>query len=405
MQPKSFICRMAMKAGTFKPESRPQTNSASQSTDSSEASIASRMSVSAICSNQNPLVSLEAIASQMRLGQTYEEPSRGSPQVKPQPATAWEQPELTPLSDSSSSLSETSPHLPIGELTSPQNEEETPRPLKRKRQPPKVPTTPASSARTTPAHSPSTVATSPGFRGVARKLGYLRLDSPSPTKDENQAPIRLPRLRSENQKLKAGRDPAKASSHAEKSDLATVRAELANEKRVNTKLKAQAGKHQDDINRLRSELEALHSMFESEKLEKSTVKDELVDLRADLEVLRYQSGAGLGGDTSINPETTEGVAQIVHMNELLRRVLQGERVYRNEMYGKLQSVRKKVGPLLAKVDELQGTVEEMKVHLGAHDAPIELIMDFVRNFHQWWVDRYNARHQGHSTEPTDGPQP
>lgn len=189
------------------------------------------------------------------------------------------------------------------------------------------------------------------------------------------------------------------------SNLATLRAQLANEKREKAKLKAQAAKDKDNIDDLRAGLKALRSEFDSEKLENSKMKQELATFQADLERLQYKFGGELGGDNSVNPETREGLAQIVNMNEMLRRVIQGERVYRDEMYGKLHSLRKKVGPLLAKVDGLDQTVEEIKVHLGAHDAPIELIMDFVRNFHQWWVDRYNARHQGGSTEPTDAPQP
>jgi hypothetical protein len=92
------------------------------------------------------------------------------------------------------------------------------------------------------------------------------------------------------------------------------------------------------------------------------------------------------------------------MNDMLRRVLQGERIHNREMTGKLNSVREKVGPLMAKVDSLEDTINEMKAHLCAHDAPIELTMDFVRNFHQWWVDRYNARRGNGGSAENDLPQ-
>jgi chromosome segregation ATPase len=212
-------------------------------------------------------------------------------------------------------------------------------------------------------------------------------------------------LRSEVKKLKAESDNAKASSQDLQRDLATVCAQLANEKRANAKLKGQASRGKDGIDELRTELNKLRSEFETEKLESSKLKKELDDLRAGLKLIGGEFEAGSGVDTSVNPETREDLAQIVNMNEMLRRVIQGDRVYRDEMYGKIHSLRKKVGPLLAKVDELQETVDVIKAHFSAHDAPIELIMDFVRNFHQWWVDRYNARHEGDGNERTDGPQP
>lgn len=184
-------------------------------------------------------------------------------------------------------------------------------------------------------------------------------------------------------------------------DLAAVRGQRENEKRGNTKLKAKAGKDKNDIEELRAGLKSLRSEFESEKLDKAKVEKQLVELRAKVEHLQHGVGGESGGDNNVNPETREGIAQIVHMNEVLRRVLQGERIYRDEMYGKLHSLRQKVGPLLAKVDQLEETVVAIKAHFSAHDAPIELIMDFVRNFHQWWVDRYNARHEGGGGVPTD----
>lgn len=182
MQPKSFICRVALKGGTFRPEIRPQLNPTSQSTNASETRIASRMSVTAICGNQNPLVSLEAIASQMRLERVHEDTTREGFQVIPPPGTTWEQPESPSLSELSSSLSEAPTTPTICGRVSPDEEDGTPRSLKRKRQFPKIPTTPTSSARTTPAHSPSTVATSPGSPDVARKIRSLRYVTMRPCK-------------------------------------------------------------------------------------------------------------------------------------------------------------------------------------------------------------------------------
>ncbi|KAJ5896931.1 uncharacterized protein N7473_006330 [Penicillium subrubescens] len=371
------------------------------------STIASQMRISVVCENQNPLVSLEAIASQMRRGRVYEESGQGPSSVTPQPVTAWEQPEFPQLSESSSVLSEAPTTSTLSGRVSPEEEGEIPRSLKRKRQPARLPATPSSSTRTTPAHSPSTVATSPGSPDVARKIRFLRLDSPSPIKDEALESPSRPRLRSEAKKLKTEMDTAKASSQALQHDLATVRARLEKEKRENAKLKAKAGKDKDDIEELRAGLKTLRSEFESEKLEKADMEKQLVDLWAKVEPLQHGfGGESDGGNTNINPETREEMAQIVHMNEVLRRVLQGERGYRNEMYGKLHSLREKVGPLLAKVDELQETIDVMKAHFSAHDAPIELIMDFVRNFHQWWVDRYNARREDADgeREPTGGPE-
>jgi outer membrane murein-binding lipoprotein Lpp len=207
-------------------------------------------------------------------------------------------------------------------------------------------------------------------------------------------------------KLKNNADTVKTSSQALQRDLTTVRAELEIAKRQNARLKAKAGKDKNEIEELRAGLKTLGSEFESEKLQNANTKKQLVEILAKVDLPQHGFKEESGGDNSINPDTREEIAQIVHMNEVLRRVLQGERVYRDEMYGKLHSLRQKVGPLLAKVDGLEQTVEEMKAHFSAHDAPIELIMDFVRNFHQWWTDRYNARQDvaDGEHEPTDGPE-
>jgi hypothetical protein len=174
MQPKAYICRMAMKRKTLEPEIRSQANSVSQTADPSPSSITSSMSVSTVCENQNPLVSLEAIASQMRLGRVYEEAIQSASRVTPQPTATWEHPEPSLLSDYSSALSETRTTPTPSERVRPQDEDETPRSLKRKRQPPRLRKTPSSSTRTTPAHSPGTVAATPGSPDVARKIRSLR---------------------------------------------------------------------------------------------------------------------------------------------------------------------------------------------------------------------------------------
>ncbi|GLI79984.1 hypothetical protein PoHVEF18_008332 [Penicillium ochrochloron] len=409
MQPRSFICRVALKRGSFKPQVRSE-DGLSRNRDVSMSAIASQMRISAVCENNNPLVSLEAIAAQMRQGAIYKGTSHGACRDTPQPAAAWEEPESQSLSEASSpteasSLSEAPTTPTISGRVSPEEEDDTPRSLKRKRQPPKIPSIPSTSLRGTPAHSPSTVAITPGSPDVARKIGSLRLDSPSPIKDEALESPNRPRLRSEAKKLKTDANIAKNSSQALQRNLAVVRAQLENEKRQNAKLKAKAGKDKEDIDDLRAGLKTLRSEFESEKLQNANTKKQLVEISAKVDLLQHGFKGVSGGDNRINPETREGIAQILHMNEVLRRVLQGERVYRNEMFGKFHALRQKVGPLLAKVGGLEQTVEEMKAHFGAHDAPIELIMDFVRNFHQWWVDRYNARHEGNGTEPNDGDQP
>lgn len=161
---------MARKRKTIEPEPK----AVSRNRDISMSTIASRMRVSAVCENHDPLVSLEAIASQMRQGAVYNGTSRGASRATLQPAAAaWEQPESQSLSDSSS-ISEPPTTITSSGRSSPQDEVETLRSRKRKRQPPKIPTTPSSSTRTTPAHSPSTVATSPRSRHVARKIQSLR---------------------------------------------------------------------------------------------------------------------------------------------------------------------------------------------------------------------------------------
>lgn len=178
MQPKSFIIRMARKRKTIEPEPK----AVSRNRDISMSTIASRMRVSAVCENHDPLVSLEAIASQMRQGAIYDGTSRGASRATPQPAVAaWEHPESRSLSENSS-LSEPPSTITSSGRSSPQDEDETPRSRKRKRQPPKLPTTPSSSTRTTPAHSPSTVATSPRSHNVARKIQSLRYVTMRPCK-------------------------------------------------------------------------------------------------------------------------------------------------------------------------------------------------------------------------------
>jgi hypothetical protein len=158
---------------TLESEGRPQATSASQSTGPSLSSVISRMSVSALCQNNNPLVSLEAIASQMRLGGVYEETYNRTSRTTPQPDTAWEQPESPSFSESSSLPEAPTTPTKSGSV-SPREEDDIPRSLKRKRQPPKLPTTPTSSTRSTPAHSPSTVVTTPGSPDAARKIRSLR---------------------------------------------------------------------------------------------------------------------------------------------------------------------------------------------------------------------------------------
>ena len=177
-------------------------------------------------------------------------------------------------------------------------------------------------------------------------------------------------------------------------ELAALRADLENEKLANSKLMAQATKDRRMLENLRTEFNTLRSKYARETGSHAEVKEELVALRADVELLRCEFEGELSGESNVSPETHGKLDKVIHMNEMLRRVLQGERIYNDEMHGKLHSLRKKVGPLLAKVDALQGAVGEMGAHFRAHDAPIELIMDFVRNFHQWWVDRYNARQEG-----------
>lgn len=183
-------------------------------------------------------------------------------------------------------------------------------------------------------------------------------------------------------------------SRSLQAELAALRADLENEKLANFKLRAQATKDRRILENLRTEFNTPRSEYASERCSNAEVKEELIALRADIELLRCEFEGELSGESNVSPETHGKLDKVIHMNEMLRRVLQAERIYNEEMHGKLHSLREKVGPLLAKVDALQGAVDEMRAHFSAHDAPIELIMDFVRNFHQWWVNRYNARQEG-----------
>lgn len=192
--------------------------------------------------------------------------------------------------------------------------------------------------------------------------------------------------------MKKEADQTEENARSMQAELSSLRTQLDHEKRENTKLKAQATKDKDGLKALRAELNALRSEFASESCESSELKDQVVAMRADLDLLRSEVQGDSVGDASITPETRRDVEKVLLMNDMLRRVIQGERVNSQEMRSKLNSLREKVGPLLAKVDDLQDTLNEMRAQLSSHDAPIELIMDFVRNFHQWWVDRYNARH-------------
>lgn len=191
-------------------------------------------------------------------------------------------------------------------------------------------------------------------------------------------------------------------------ELAALRTDLEIEKKVTNRLKNQAINNNDEIACLRIEFDALRSQL-TEKSQNNSIRpfeDELLSLRADLEILRCESSAGTTEATSpseheMNADDRAKIEEVIHMNELLRRVLQGERIYAEQMHTKLHSLRKKVGPLLAKVDTMQGNLDEIKALFLAHDAPIELIMDFVRMFHGWWVDRYNSRQAGRNDQTGD----
>lgn len=211
-------------------------------------------------------------------------------------------------------------------------------------------------------------------------------------------------MRSEARKLNAANGKVHDDSRALKAELNSMRAQLEKEKRDDLKLKTDASKGKDGMSALRAEINALRSELEREKHDNSELRDQLVSLRADLDLMRYDFEGGVGGDKSITPETRRDLEKILNMNDMLRRVIQGERIHREEMHGKLHSLRSKVGPLMAKVDTLQGTVDQIQAHFSVHDAPIELIMDFVGNFYQWWEKRYNARNGVNGSEDNDGTQ-
>lgn len=203
-----------------------------------------------------------------------------------------------------------------------------------------------------------------------------------------------PRLRSEAKRLIAEAGQSNNDSRSLQDELTALRADLENEKLANSKLMAQAAKDRRILKNLRAEFNTLRSEYASERYCNAEAEEELIALRAEIEPPRCEFEGELSGEGNASLESHGKLDKVIHMNEILRRVLQGERIYNREMHSKLHSLRKKVGPLLAKVDALQGAVDEMGAHFSAHDAPIELIMDFVRNFHQWWVGRYNARQEG-----------
>ncbi|KAJ5369092.1 uncharacterized protein N7496_008852 [Penicillium cataractarum] len=359
----------------------PQVDLGINSAPISLSSIASRMSISALCETEDPLISMSAIASQMRFGGVYADSSLRESRKTPEPAAVSELSE-SPLTSTAPST----PTVKSDTVACHDEDEEAPRSLKRKRQPVKIFSTPSSSTRTTPAHSPDSVVPPSGSSDVSRKIRSLRIESPI----ADESPGR-PRLRSEARKLKREAGQTEDNTRSMQAELSSLRTQVDHEKRENAKLKAQATKDKDGLKSLRAELKALRSEFASERCESSELKGQVVALRADLDLLRSEVQGDSTGDASIIPETRRDVDKILLMNDMLRRVIQGERINTQEMRSKLNSVREKVGPLMAKVDDIQEAVNELRANLTTHDAPIELIMDFVRNFHQWWVGRYHAR--------------
>lgn len=182
-----------------------------------------------------------------------------------------------------------------------------------------------------------------------------------------------------------------ASPRSLPADVSSLRTQLDREKRDKVKVKVHATSDKDELKAVRAELNALQSELESQRCDRHALEEEVAAMRAELNVFRSVVQGDSTNDATITPETRTDVDRIILMNDMLRRVIRGERIHNREMTSKLNSVREKVGPLLAKVDNLADIVNKMRAHLSAHDAPIELTMDFVRNFHQWWVDRYNAR--------------
>ncbi|CEJ61122.1 hypothetical protein PMG11_09664 [Penicillium brasilianum] len=397
MQPKSFINRMSQKKNALENEAGSQANQATDaaplSLSSMLSSIASRMSVRALCGTEDPMTSMSAIASQMRLGLVNVGSTRHDTCKTPEPVAVCEPPE--------SPLTSAAPSTPTlkSESVSSRDGEEAPRSLKRKRQPAKILATPTSSTRTTPAHSPNEMVTTPGSSYVSRRISTLKLGSPV----AEQSPCR-PRLRSEARKLKKEVEKTNASPRSSQADVSSLRTQLDREKRDNDKIKVHTTSDKDELKAVRAELNALQSELESQRCERSALEEEVAAMRAELNVFRSEVQGDSTNDATITPETRTDVDRIILMNDMLRRVIHGERIHNREMTSKLNSVREKVGPLLAKVDNLADIVNEMRAHLSAHDAPIELTMDFVRNFHQWWVNRYNARRGDGGSAENDLPQ-
>ncbi|KAF7718946.1 Uncharacterized protein PECH_006287 [Penicillium ucsense] len=281
-----------------------------------------------------------------------------------------------------------------------EEEVETPRCLKRKRaESPSVVITPLTWSPSTPVMNlksnwtkNSTV--SPIEAGKCRTW----LDSPVSDDQLTCFPSKIKRIKG-SPDLQDTSDCKNTDTQFLVAELAALRADLFSERKVLHEIKRQAARDNSDIVSLRADFESLRSQLTAEEESKvhfSSFQDELLALRADLEVLRCgssnENSAPTSPDDAEKPITDQAkIDEIIHLNELLRRVLQGERIYTEQMHKKLHSLRKKVGPLLAKVDTLQGSLDEIKTQYGAHDAPIELIMDFVRMFHSWWVDRYNMR--------------
>lgn len=168
MQPKPFLFRIANINTAPENEVRPQSNQTTNAPPLTLSSIAARMSISALCVTEDPLTSMAAIASQMRLGAAIEESTQRDSRGTPEPVAVWEKPE--------SPLTSAAPRTPTikSESVSSRDEEEPPRSLKRKRQPVNILATPTSSARTTPAHSPNSVVSPSGSSDVSRKIRSLK---------------------------------------------------------------------------------------------------------------------------------------------------------------------------------------------------------------------------------------
>ncbi|KAJ5151232.1 uncharacterized protein N7482_010484 [Penicillium canariense] len=129
---------------------------------------------------------------------------------------------------------------------------------------------------------------------------------------------------------------------------------------------------------------------EARKAGAESENDIIATLRHDLDALR----SDFESERRAHAELRSSLEEMTHMNDTLRMVIRGDRIYSTEMYTKLQSLRKKLGPLLAKVDTLQEAIGAVKTQFGNHDAPVELIMDFTKNFYQWWIGRLEKRREG-----------